>query len=302
MRIHANGGGHNHSLDDIRGAARRAADDGLAGFWLSQIFGPDALTALAVIGTEVPDIELGVSVVPVYGRHPLVLAMQALTTQAACGGRLVLGIGPSHQLPVEFLYGDTYARPYTRTVEYLHALRSLLAGEAADVQGEEVRVRGRVEIDAAPPPILIAALGPRMLDLAGSEADGTTLWMVGPNTIGDRIAPRITAAASAAGRTQPRVLAGVNICVTDDADAARAHAAQQLALYGTLPAYRAMLDAEGVAGPEDLLIAGDEDAVAEGLLAYARAGATDVRVSVVTGSDTDAVRTRALLRTLAHNA
>jgi F420-dependent oxidoreductase-like protein len=302
MRIHANGGGYHRNLSDIRAAARRAVDNGLAGFWLSQIFGPDSLTALAVIGAEVPDIELGVSVVPVYGRHPLVLAMQALTTQAACGGRLVLGIGPSHKLTVEMLYGDSYGRPYTRTVEYLRALRSLLAGEATDVQGEEVRVRGRVEVDATPPSILVAALGPRMLDLAGRDAEGTTLWMVGPNTIRERIAPRITAAAVAAAKTPPRILAGVNICVTDDPGAARAQAAQQLALYGTLPAYRAMLDAEGVAGPEDLLIAGDEDTVTEGLLAYAQAGTTDVRVSVVAGSDTDAARTHALLRTLVRNA
>jgi F420-dependent oxidoreductase-like protein len=295
MRIHANGGGHHHNLDDIRTAARRAADNGLAGFWLSQIFGPDALTALAVVGTEVPDIELGVSIVPIYGRHPLVLAMQALTTQAACNGRLTLGIGPSHQIGVEYLYGDSY----TRTVEYLGALRPLLAGEAADVQGQEIRARGRVEIDASPPSILIAALGPRMLDLAGREADGTTLWMVGTNTIRERITPRISAAASEAQRPAPRILAGINICVSDNPREARARAAQQLALYGTLPAYRAMLDAEGVEGPEDLLIAGNEDTVAAGLAAYAQAGATGARVSVIADNEQDATRTWTLLRAIA---
>ena len=299
MRIHANGGGHHRNLDDVRAAAREAAEDGLAGFWLSQIFGPDALTALAVVGAEIPGIELGVSIVPVYGRHPLALAIQALTTQAACDGRLVLGIGPSHQITVELLYGDSYAHPYKRTAEYLRALRPLLAGQPVDIQGEEVRVRGRVEIEAPPPPVLVAALGPRMLDLAGREADGTTLWMVGPNTIRDRITPRVTAAARASGRAAPRILAGVNVCVTDDPAAARARAAEQLALYGTLPAYRAMLDAEGVAGPEDLLVAGDEDTAAAGLDAYARAGATDVRVSVIATDERDIARTRALLQSLA---
>ena len=298
MRIHANGGGHHHNVSDIRVAARQAADDGCAGFWLSQIFGPDALTALAIVGTEVPGIELGVSIVPVYGRHPLALAIQALTTQAVCDGRLVLGIGPSHQITVELLYGDSYAHPYTRTAEYLRALRPLLAGEPVDIQGEEVQVRGRVEIDAPAPPILVAALGPRMLDLAGREADGTTLWMVGPNTIRERVAPRIMAAARAAGRPAPRILAGVNVCVTDDPGAARARAAEQLALYGTLPAYRAMLYAVGVHGPEDLLIAGDEDTVAAGLDAYAHAGATDVRVSVIAADERETARTRALLRSL----
>jgi F420-dependent oxidoreductase-like protein len=299
MRIHANGGGHHHNLDDIRAAARRAADNGLAGFWLSQIFGPDALTALAVVGTEVPDIELGVSIVPVYGRHPLVLAMQALTTQAACEGRLTLGIGPSHQIGVEYLYCDSYTRPYTRTEEYLRALRPLLAGEAADVQGQEVRARGRVEIEAPPPSILIAALGTRMLDLAGHEAEGTTLWMVGPNTIREHITPRITAAAAAAHKPPPRILAGINICVTNNPEAARARAAQQLALYGTLPAYRAMLDAEGVEGPEDLLIAGDEKTVAREITEYADAGATDARVSVIADDEQDVTRSWSLLRALA---
>jgi len=299
MRIHANGGGHHHNLADIRSAARHAAEDGLAGFWLSQIFGPDALTALAVVGAEVAGIELGTSIVPVYGRHPLALAMQALTAQAACNGRLVLGIGPSHQITVEYLYGESYAHPYARTAEYLRALRPLLAGEPTDLQGEEVRVRGRVEIDAPPPPVLIAALGPRMLDLAGREADGTTLWMVGPRTIREHVVPRITSAATEAGRPAPRILAGVNVCVTDDPHTARARAATQLALYGTLPAYRAVLDTEGVGGPEDLLIAGDEETVTRGLDAYERAGATDVRVSVIAENENDAARTRDLLRQLA---
>jgi 5,10-methylenetetrahydromethanopterin reductase len=299
MRIHANGGGHHHRLDDIRAAARQAADDGLAGFWLSQVFGPDALTALAVVGTETPDLELGVSVLPVYGRHPLAIAMQARTTQAACNGRLVLGIGPSHQMVVELLYGESYARPFTRTAEYVRALRPLLAGESTDVQGDEVRARGRVEIDAAPIPILVAALGRRMLALAGRETDGTTLWMVGPNTIRDRITPTITEAATAAGRSAPRILAGVNICVTGDPDAARVRAADALAVYGTLPAYRAVLDAEGAAAPEDLLVAGDEDAVEAGLRSYAAAGATDVRVSIHAGTDEELERSRAVLRSVA---
>ena len=111
MRVGWNGGGNHRSLDAIRAEARRAAEDGFASYWLSQIAGPDALVALAVVGAEVPRIELGTSIVPLYGRHPLVLA-----AQAASGGRLVLGIGPSHRVVVEGLYGESYARPYTRTL------------------------------------------------------------------------------------------------------------------------------------------------------------------------------------------
>lgn len=298
MRLALNGGGHHHTVDSIRADAERAAEDGLSGLWLSQIFGPDALVALAAVGQHVPDIELGVSVVPIYGRHPLALAMQALTAQSALDGRLVLGIGPSHQLVVEALYGQSYARPYTHTAEYLRALMPLLAGQPADVQGEEVRARGRIEIDAPAPAVLVAALGPRMLTLAGEEADGTALWMVGPRTIAERIAPTITDAAAGAGRPAPRILAGVTICVTDDPSAARRRAAEEQAVYGTLPAYQAMLTAEGVDGPEGLLMAGTEDEVADGLARYGDAGATDLRVSILAGDPDEMARSRALLRSL----
>lgn len=298
MRIALNGGGHHRTVASIRDAASEAAEDGLAGLWLSQIFGPDALVALAAVGRDVPGIELGVSVVPIYGRHPLALAMQALAAQSALDGRLVLGIGPSHQMVVEALYGESYVRPYTRTAEYLRALMPLLAGASTDVQGEEVRARGRIEVDAPAPPVLVAALGPRMLALAGAHADGTALWMVGPETIAARITPAITQAARDARRPAPRILAGVSICVTDDPAAARERTAAEQAVYANLPAYRAMLDAEGVDGPEGLLIAGGEDEVAAGLAGYEAAGATDLRVSVLARDAEERYRSRALLRSM----
>jgi len=299
MRIALNIGGHHHDLDSIREQARQAAEDGLAGVWMSQIFGPDALTALALVGQDVVDLELGVSIVPIYGRHPLALAMQARTVQAAVGGRLTLGIGPSHQFVVEALYGESYAKPYTRTKEYLAALLPLLAGDAADIAGDEVTARGRLEIDApSAPPVLVAGLGPKMLRLAGRQAAGTTLWMVGPNTIAERIAPTITSAAADAGRPAPRILAGVTAVVTDDPDAARERSATEQGIYGSLPAYQHMMEAEGVRGPADLVIAGSEDRVADELRRYAAAGATDVRVTILAGDDLERDRTRALLRDL----
>ena len=155
---------------------------------------------LPLAGSETDGIELGTSIVPLYGRHPLVLASQALTVQAALGGRLVLGIGPSHPRLIEHMYGGSYARPYTRTREELEALKALMAGEAIELEGEEVTVRGQMAIEASAPPILLAALGPRMLDLAGREAEGTALWMVGPKTLAEHIAPRIQEAAEGALR------------------------------------------------------------------------------------------------------
>ena len=289
MRIGWNGGGHHHALETIRDEARQAAAGGFSSFWLSQITGPDSLTALAAIAGDAPGIELGTSIVPLYGRHPLALAQQALTVQAATGGRLVLGIGPSHKLLVEHMFGESYARPFTRTKEMLAALSGLLRGEAVQVEGAEVTARGALGIEAPAPQILIAALGPKMLDLAGREADGTTLWMVGPKTIGAHIAPRIREAASATGRPEPRILAGVPVCVTDE-------------MYGGLPAYRAMLDREGVSGPEDLLAAGSEDAVREQLAAFGTAGTTDLRVAPLAPTAEEAERTRELLTKLAKDA
>ncbi|HYA68426.1 MAG TPA: TIGR03564 family F420-dependent LLM class oxidoreductase [Acidimicrobiales bacterium] len=300
MRIALNIGGHHHDLEAIRAEARRAAEDGLAGVWMSQIFGPDALTALALVGQEVADLELGVSIVPIYGRHPLALAMQARTVQAAVDGRLTLGIGPSHRIVVEALYGGSYAKPYTHTKEYLEALLPLLAGEAADVAGEEVTARGKLDIEApGPPPVLVAGLGPKMLHLAGSRAAGTTLWMVGPKTIANQITPIITRAAAEAGRPAPRILAGVTACVTDDPDAARARSAVAQGMYGALPAYQRMMRAEGVAGPADLVVAGDEETVAQGLQRYRDVGVTDARVTVLAADEKELERTRRLLRSLA---
>lgn len=298
MRIGWNGGGHHRSLEAIRGEARQASEDGFASFWLSQINGPDALTALAAVAADAPGIELGTSIVPLYGRHPIALAQQALTAQAATGGRLVLGIGPSHQLLVEGMFGESYERPFTRTRDGLRALRRLLAGEPVALESPEFVARGQLAIDAPACPILIAALGPRMLDLAGREADGTTLWMVGARTVAAHIAPRIRDAAAAAGRPSPRIVAGVPVCVTDAPERARAFAAERLKLYGQLPAYRAMLEREGVQGPEDLLVTGPEDAVREQLGAFEEAGATDLRVGALCASPEEDERTRALLRAL----
>jgi F420-dependent oxidoreductase-like protein len=299
MRMHRNGGGHHHTIDSVRAVARETVEDGLAGLWLSQTFALDSLTALAVVADDAPGIELGTSVVPIYGRHPLNLAMQALTVQSATGGRLVLGIGPSHQLVVEMLLGESYAKPYTHTAAYLDALLPLLAGEPANVATDELTARGRAEVDAPAPPVLVAALGPRMLRLAGSRTDGVALWMTGPKTIASRVTPILTDAATEAGRPPPRILAGISVCVTDDPSSARARAAEEQAVYGTLPAYQAVLAAEGVTAPEDLLIAGDASSVRRGIGAYADAGVTDVRASIIATNDGDYERTRTLLSTLA---
>ena len=240
---------------------RRAHDDGFASYWSSQIFGLDALTALAVIGREVPDIELATAVVPTYPRHPMMLAAQAKTVQAATGGRLTLGIGLSHQIVVEAMWGLSFDRPLRHIREYLSILLPLLHEGSVQFSGETLTFRGSIEVEAPAPPVLVAALGPKMLELAGTVADGTVTWMTGPATLGAYIAPTITRAAEAAGRPAPRVAAGLPVCVTDDVDAARERIAKVFVVYGSLPSYRAMLDREGAEGPADVAIVGDEATV-----------------------------------------
>jgi F420-dependent oxidoreductase-like protein len=290
-------------LDDVVGQVQRAADAGFASVSASQIFGYDALTLLAVAGQRVPGIELVTGVVPTYPRHPIMLAGQALTVQAATGGRLTLGIGLSHEVVIEGMFGYSFDRPARHMREYLSALVPLLHGEQVAVHGETLTAAtmGPLDIDAPAPPVLVAALGPRLLELAGTVADGTVLWMTGPATVRSHIVPTITAAADAAGRPAPRVAVALPVCVTDDPAAAREQAARLFGLYGGLPSYRAMLDREGAGGPEDVAIVGDEDAVAERIATVGVAGATDFTASIFGGAG-DRERTFALLARLAKEA
>jgi F420-dependent oxidoreductase-like protein len=287
-------------IPEVVDQVQRMADAGLAAANVSQIFGYDALTLLALVGHEVPDIELMVSVVPVYPRHPIALAAQALTVQAATGGRLTLGIGLAHQIVVENVFGYPFERPARHMREYLTALVPLLAGEQVAYQGETVTAAtlGPLEVDAPAPTLLVAALGSRMLELAGTMADGTVTWMTGPATLASHIVPTITTAAAEAGRPAPRISVGLPLCVTDDVEAARERAARVFGIYGTLPSYRAMLDREQAAGPADVAIVGDEQSVAAQLAALADAGATDFNAAIYAGGE-ERDRSFALLAELA---
>ena len=281
-------------LAALRDTIAAAADDGFSSAWLLQIFGLDALTALAVAGGQVPGIELGTAVVPTYPRHPVVLAQQAMTANAALGGRLALGIGLSHKVVIEEMFGYSFDRPARHMKEYLDVLMPATRGEQVDYAGETVKANVRLSTPGAGLPVLVAALGPRMLKLAGAAADGSILWMTGPKTVASHIAPTLTAAAREAGRPAPRVVCTLPICVTDDPAAARARAQEIFSLYGTLPSYRAMLDREGAEGPGDVAIVGDEDSVKAQLDELAEAGVTDFVASEFAKRE----RTRSFLKTL----
>jgi len=282
----------------LREQLQRAADQGFASAWMSNIFGVDALTALAVAGSQVPGIEVGTAVVPTYPRHPAALAQQARTVAAAVDGRLVLGIGPSHRIVIEDMFGYDYGKPILHMREYLDVLLPLLDGQPVAFTGSTVRASiGLTTPNPGRVPVLLAALGPQMLKLAGERTDGTVLWMTGPATVRDHIVPSITAAAQAVGRSSPRVVCSLPVCVTGDPDGARERATQVFAIYGDLPSYRAMLDREGAAGPAEVAIVGDEDTVAAQIGALAEAGVTDFTAVEYTGGP-EGARTRAFLRTL----
>ncbi|MEV4109519.1 TIGR03564 family F420-dependent LLM class oxidoreductase [Nonomuraea sp. NPDC049695] len=278
-------------IGGLRDQIAQAAQDGFTSAWLSNIFGFDALTALAAAGCQVPGIELGTAVVPTYPRHPAVLAQQAMTANAALGGRLALGIGLSHQLVIEGMYGYSYERPYRHMKEYLDILLPARRGEHVKYEGETLKADLRLTTPGAGFPVLIAALGPRMLKLAGTVADGTVLWMTGPRTVAEHVAPTINAAAAEAGREAPRIVCALPICVTDDPAAAVDRANEIFAIYGQLPSYRAMLDKEGAATPGDIAIVGDEDTVLAKIDQLRQAGVTDFVGSVFAAKD----RTRNLL-------
>ena len=287
-------------VDALIEAGRDALEQGLD-FWLPQISAYDALTALAVVGREVPGLRVGTSVVPTYPRHPMTLALQALTVQAATGGRLTLGIGLSHQVVIEGAYGLSFSTPVRHLREYLEILMPLLHGEKLTFEGEELTARTgapMVVAGAAPPPVLVAALGPQMLKLAGRRADGTVLWMVGPKTLGDHVVPTISRAAEAAGRPAPQIVVGLPVSVTSDPEGSRERAASAFGFYNNLPSYRAMLDREGAVGPADVAVVGDEEAVAAQLRGLVDAGATGFSLSVF-GSREQRERTHALLAGLA---
>jgi len=285
-------------LDETVARIAGVAALGFSSVWLPQSSGFDALTVLALVGQTTSGVELGTSVVPTYPRHPLALAAQALTTNAAAGGRLALGIGLSHRRAIEGGYGYSYDRPARHMREYLDALVPLLHEGAVDVRGETLTARGRLTIPgASAPTLLLAALQPRMLELAGRVGDGTITWCTGPVALERQVVPLVRAAARDAGRGAPRIVVALPTIVTNDEAHGRAAAATQLEGYGDIPVYRAVLDLEGADGPADISIVGDEASVAGQLARLAEIGATDF-MAIPTGNADDRRRTLDHLATL----
>ena len=286
------------TLDELVDRARLAEDLGLASVWFNNIFGHDAMIAAALAARITARIELGTAITPTYPRHPYAMAQQAASTQAAARGRFTLGVGPSHRVVVEDMWGLSYERAHAHIREYLSVLVPLLRTGQVDHTGELFTVRARVtSTDGLPVPVLLAGLGPKMLALAGTLAAGTITWLVGARTLRDHVVPRIREAAARSGRPAPRIVVGLPLALTANAAVARDLASRVFKSYASLPSYRAMLDREGAAGPADVAIVGDRDAIGEQLLRLAEAGATDFIASPYALGEHDA-GLDACLRTL----
>lgn len=271
--------------------AGQAERDGFRSFWVPQIPGYlDAMTSMAIVGQGTERIELGTAVVPVQTRHPLVMAQQAMTTQIACGGRFTLGLGPSHHWIIEDQFGLPYERPAHLVRQYLEVLSTAFAApERVDVDNELYRVHSPFDVaDPIEMPVLLAALAPVMLRIAGEAASGTILWMADERAVGEHVAPRINKAAAEAGRPSPRIVAGVPValCRPGDVDGAREYANRLLGHAELSPNYVRLLEHGDADDVGDVMAAGDEATISGRLQSFRDAGVTDLAARVVPfGSD-----------------
>ncbi|MGZ5395041.1 MAG: TIGR03564 family F420-dependent LLM class oxidoreductase [Mycobacterium sp.] len=289
-------------VDSLVDNLTKIRDEGFRRVWMAQMpWDADLTTVLGIAFREVDGIEIGSAVIPIQSQHPMQLAQRALTLSLISGGRFKLGIGMSHRMVTEGMWGVSWDRALRQMREYLDGLQPLLAGEPADATGEFWTARGALQVPAPEPELYIAALGPQMLRLTGRRTAGTLTWMTGPRTLAEHVVPTLRGAAAEAGRPESavRVAAALPVSVTDDVDGARKHAAKEFTVYGTLPSYRAMLDREGYAGPEDAAIIGDEDAVSARLDELSAAGVDEFTGSLFDASAEGRARTRALLLTKA---
>ncbi|MEU8874517.1 TIGR03564 family F420-dependent LLM class oxidoreductase [Streptomyces javensis] len=283
--------------------AHEVADAGVRTVWFGQAADYDAPQLAALVGRAEPRVHVGTAVVPMYPRHPLLLASAAKTAQAATAGRFRLGVGLGARTVLQPQFGLAYPSQIQHLREYLTALRPLLDGDDTAFEGETLASRpvGSTAVAGASPtvPVLVAAMGPRALAAAGELAEGTIPFLAGPRTLAEQIVPAITEAAAAAGRPAPQIVAGVPAVVTDDAAAARDRVSAALGFYDSIPSYRKVIAAEGLSSAADLLIAGDEDIVAAGLRRYLDAGATEVMITHTDLFDTeDRTRTWAIAQPL----
>jgi F420-dependent oxidoreductase-like protein len=288
--------GTKSSINEVIQLGKDMESAGLDHVWLANIFSYDAISTLALIGRETSSIRIGTAVTPTYPRHPGALAQQAMTTAAATNGRFTLGIGLSHQVVIENMFGLSYDKPAKHMKEYLGVLMPLIRGETVNFNGEHYQVNGlTLDIPGGHElPVVVAALGPAMIRLTAQMADGTNTWMVGPKTMEEHIIPSFRDA----GNLDPAVVAGMPIVLTTNIDEAKSVIAKNLTVYGQLPSYRAMLDREGAAGPADIAIIGDENQLRGQIKRFEDLGVTDFNAAIMDTEEGAYARTLEFLGSL----
>jgi F420-dependent oxidoreductase-like protein len=264
--------------------ARLTESLGYESVWVTHGLGRDSFLVLAAYGAATTRLGLGNGVVPIYPRHPVAMAQAALTLAEVSGGRFRLGVGVSHRASMEAMLGLTIVEPLVVMREYVAVLRGAL-GAGAAFEGKHYRVHWSLALPArpAPPPIYLAALGPKMCELAGEIADGAILWLCPPDYVRDVARPAIERGRRRAGKTIEGfdLVAAVPLAVTDDPAAARAAFRNELSRYAALPFYRAMMDASGLG---------------KGLRAFDRDGAVPESMAAALGAVGDAAAARAYLQ------
>ena len=279
-------GQYREKVDRMVAAAVTAEREGFASIWVPQVPNDfDAMTAIALMGQATERVELGTAVMPIQTRHPVAMAQQALANQAICNGRFTLGLGPSHHWVVEDMLGLEYDKPAALVRDYVEVLNVAFAGPGpVDVENDNFRIHNPLDVtDVTPTPILLAALAPVMLRIAGAQADGTILWMADEKAIGEHVVPRITKAAADAGRPEPRIVAGVPValCGNDEVDEARERANRVLGHAEFSPNYQRLLEHGNATDVGDILAGGDEQAIVARLEQFRDAGVTDLSVRVL---------------------
>jgi F420-dependent oxidoreductase-like protein len=286
-------GRYHDKVAKLVAAAEAAERAGFASIWVPQIPDEfDGLTAAALMGSATSRVEIGTAVMPIQSRHPVAMAQQALSTQAVCDGRFTLGLGPSHHWIVTDMLGLPYEKPARLVRNYLEVMNAALDGPGpVDVENDDFRVHNPLDVTDIPVPVLVAALAPVMLRVAGELAAGTILWMADERAIGEHIVPRLTKAAASAGRPAPRVVAGIPVvlCANEEVDDARGWANRLLGHAEYSPNYERLLEHGDATDVGDLLAAGDEAAVRARMLGFRDAGVTDLSLRVLPiGADREA--------------
>jgi F420-dependent oxidoreductase-like protein len=277
------------TLDESVARAKAAERLGLESVWVSQLpYARDTALVLAAYAHATQRVGLGTGVLPIYTRHPTAMVQMAATLDELSGGRFILGMGVSHKVTVESMWGLHLEHPVESMREYLDIVRTSLRNGGCAIDGKHFSAHWAYSGPRRPEmPVMISALSPRMLDLAGERADGVVLWMCSPNYIRDHVVPAVKAGRQKAGKTMEgfEIVAAISVCLTSDRPAAFAVFRQTVERYANLPYYRKVMDAGGFqaqlaegevseAMMDEMAGIGDESQVRDAIRRYREAGVT----------------------------